>query len=294
MVFRAIALSVALLIGMGTLIPIATQYAEAGSQKVRKYKKKERSWRGVKKYSKRWWQLYRAQERRKKQVAARKRQLRLRQMRLAKAREAEVQTSADTVVEAKPAKQAMLPTGKPAPEGWVAEKATENELQFKVANEGGAKVGSAAISVVGPATGETVTTGRNRALGGVPTTALRRDVINRMIRENGWVVNDYQKEVGGQTVYVVVAQSQGAGGRVNSRLFYFTEAGGRIYSVATNSATDSSERLAEESEKVIQSIQGTSRPVQQAAVRGIVVERPAQPAATPTAPIVPCAVPVDQ
>ncbi len=293
MVFRAIALSVALLIGMGTLIPIATQYAEAGAQKVRKYKKKERSWRGVKKYSKRWWQLYRAQERRKKQVAARKRQLRLRQMRLAKAREGELQTSADTTPESKP-KTAMLPTGKPAPEGWVAETATENEMQFKVANEGGTNVGSAAISVVGPASGETVTTGRNRSLGGVPTTALRRDVINRMIRENGWVVNDYQKEVGGKTVYVVVAQSQDKGGQVSSRLFYFTEAGGRIYSVATNSATDSSERLAEESEKVIQSIQGTTRPVQQAAVKGIVRERPDQPAAPPAAALPPCAVPVTQ
>ncbi|CAN5613882.1 hypothetical protein BH24ACI3_BH24ACI3_10960 [soil metagenome] len=293
MVFRAIALSVALLIGMGTLIPIATQYAEAGSQKVRKYQKKERSWRGVKKYSKRWWQLYRAQERRKKQVAARKRQLRLRQMRLANARQIEVQTSGDTVADAKPARTAMLPTGKPAPEGWVTEKATEKELQFKVANEGGAKVGSAAISVVGPATGETVATGRNRSLGGVPTTALRRDVINKMIRENGWVVNDYQKEVGGKTVYVVVAQSQDAGGQVNSRLFYFTEAGGRIYSVATNSATDSSERLAEESERVINSIQGTPRSIQQALVKGIVRERPAQPANPPTAPLPPCAVPVD-
>ena len=90
--------------------------------------------------------------------------------------------------------------------------------------------------------------------------------INRMIRENGWVVNDYQKSIGGRSVYVVVAQSQN-GGRVQSRMFYFTEADGRIYSVATNSATDSAERIAEESEKVIFSLQSGPRPVQQAAVR---------------------------
>jgi hypothetical protein len=70
---------------LGTIIPLATEYAEAGGQKKRKYKKKERNWKGVKKYSKRWWQLYRAQERRKKQVAARKRAFRLRQLRLEKA-----------------------------------------------------------------------------------------------------------------------------------------------------------------------------------------------------------------
>ncbi len=63
---RAIALSIALLFGLGVIVPIATEYAEAGAKTVRKYKKKKRSWRGVKKYSKRWWQLYNAQERRKK------------------------------------------------------------------------------------------------------------------------------------------------------------------------------------------------------------------------------------
>ncbi len=69
---RAIALSLALLFGIGTIIPLATNYAEAG-QKYKKHKKK-RSWKGVKKYSKRWWQLYRRQERTQKssraQVAA--------------------------------------------------------------------------------------------------------------------------------------------------------------------------------------------------------------------------------
>ena len=93
-----------------------------------------------------------------------------------------------------------------------------------------------------------------KTVGGVPTTSLRRNVIDRMIKENGWVVNDYQKEIGGKKVYVVVAQSEGAGGRVQSRVFYFAEADGRIYSVSTNAPTDSSERLAAESEKVINSL----------------------------------------
>jgi hypothetical protein len=49
-------------------------------------------------------------------------------------------------------------------------------------------------------------------------------------------------------------------------MFYFTEADGRIYSVATNAGADAADRIAEESEKVIFSLAGP-RPVQQAAVR---------------------------
>lgn len=266
---RAIALSIALLIGVGTMIPLATEYAEAGSTKTKRYKKK-RGWKGVKKYSKRWWQLYRAQERRKKTLAKRRRALRLRQLRLAKARQAKdenARTSGKSAPATTAKKTAVLPGGDPAPSTWAPGESSSSEVKFRVAGTSGNEVGSAAISVVGPATGETVAAGRNRSVGGVPTTSLRREVINRMIRENGWVVNDYQKEVGGKTVYVVVAQSQEPSGRVQSRLFYFTEAGGRIYSVAANSSTDAAERLAEESEKVIQSIQTRSRNVQQAAVR---------------------------
>jgi len=88
-------------------------------------------------------------------------------------------------------------------------------------------------------------------------------VINRMIRENGWVVNDYTKQIGEKKVYVVVAQSQ-ANGRLNSRMFYFTEVAGRIYSVSTNTGVDAADRIAEESEKVINSLQPRNRPVQQA------------------------------
>lgn len=262
MLFRAIALTLALLIGIGTIIPLGTDYAEAGPQTAKKYKKNKK----YKKYSKRWWRQYRARMKRKRALQARRRAMRLRQLRYARKRgtgnrtpkpvvAAQPKTAVDNAV-------SMLPSGHAAPTGWKRSASTSSEVNFSVDNGNG----SASISVVGPATGETVDTGRNRVLGGVPTTALRREVINRMIRENGWVVNDYQKSIGGRTVYVVVAQSQN-GGRVHSRMFYFTEADGRIYSVATNSAADAADRIAEESEKVIFSLQSGPRPVQQAAVR---------------------------
>jgi len=43
-------------------------------------------------------------------------------------------------------------------------------------------------------------------------------------------------------------------------MFYFTEVDGRIYSVATNSPVQEAERLAEESEKVINSLKARVRP----------------------------------
>jgi hypothetical protein len=263
MLFRAIALTLALLVGIGTIIPLGTDSAEAGSRTTKKYKKQKK----YKKYSKRWWRQYHARMNRKRALQARRRAMRLHQLRLARKSGTANRTAKPVVAsKAKPAAAenpvSMLPSGQAAPAGWKRAASSSSEVNFSVDNGNG----SASISVVGPATGETVDTGRNRVLAGVPTTALRREVINRMIRENGWVVNDYQKSIGGRSVYVVVAQSQN-GGRVHSRMFYFTEADGRIYSVATNSAAGSAERIAEESEKVIFSLQSGPRPVQQAAVR---------------------------
>lgn len=254
---RAIALSLALLVGIGTIIPLATEMAEAGPKKSRRYKKKQRKY---KKYSRAWWRQHRAAVRRKQAMQARRRAMRLAQLRLARAagQPDAAKTTAAKSNTPDEKSVAMLPSGEAAPTGWRKSQASGSELQFSV-DDGN---GTAAISVVGPAMGESVDAGRSRAVGGVPTSSLRREVINRMIRENGWVVNDYQKEIAGKPVYVVVAQSQGSGGRVNSRMFYFTEVNGRIYSVATNSNTGAAERIAEESEKVIFSLQGRSRPVQ--------------------------------
>lgn len=265
MIVRSIALSLALLIGIGTIVPLATEFAEAGPKKKRKYRKHAKKY---KKYSRAWWRQYRARMKRKRALQARKRALRLRHLRLARAAaKARAKGQRPAVAKVKPSRAsepAVLPSGDPAPAGWKSAKATPAELQFRVDDSAGAQVGSASISVVGPAMGETSVSGRNKSVGGVATTALRRDVIDRMIRENGWVVNDYQKEIGGQQVYVVVAQSQGKNGAVQSRMFYFTEVDGKIYSVATNSPVQEQERLAEESEKVINSLKSR---VQRASVK---------------------------
>ncbi len=261
MLVRAIALSLALLIGIGAIVPLATDSVEAGPRHKRKKQVKK-----YKKYSKKWWRQYRARIARKKAQRARARALRLRQLRLASA--AKAGSPKKAVSQAKPAKanSTVLPAVNSAPKGWNQAQSSPAELQFRVDDSAGSQVGSASISVVGPA-GDSSTAPRGKSVGGVSTATLRRDVINRMIQENGWVVNDYQKEIGGRTVYVVVAQSQAKNGRVQSRMFYFTEVDGRIYNVATNSPVEQAERLAEESEKVLDSLQTRVRGTQRAATK---------------------------
>jgi hypothetical protein len=265
MLVRAIALSLALLIGIGVIIPLATDNAEAGPR----HNSRHRHHKHYKKYSKQWWRQYRARQKRRKALLARQRSLRLRQLRLARERAAQQNNPAVAAVTPKPADKApaVLPTGDKAPAGWKSDQASPGELKFRVDDSAGSQVGSASISVVGPAVAENSSGGRGKAVGGVSTSSLRREVINKMIQENGWVVNDYQKEIGGRAVYVVVAQSQAKNGKVQSRMFYFTEVDGRIYNVATNSPVEESERLAEESEKVINSLQNRVRPAQRASLK---------------------------
>lgn len=263
MLIRAIALSIALVIGVGVILPLATEVTEAGPHHSR-YKKH----RKYKKYSKAWWRAYHKRQRARRAWAARRRALRLKQLRMAEARTTEKSNANDKkeIVKTSAAVEppSLLPSGEEAPRGWKKTSVTPGELKFGVTDSNGQTVGNASISVVGPAMGDQNV--RN-TLAGVPTASLRRDVINRMVSENGWVVNDFQKDINGKKVYVVVAQSQN-GGRVSSRMFYFTEVDGRIYSVTTTSGLDSADRLSDETEKVINSLQnGARRKVQRAALQ---------------------------
>jgi hypothetical protein len=290
---RAIALSLALLLGIGTIIPFATDYSEAHTKYHHKKRKKHKKY---KKYSKMWWKQYHKRKKQRKAVAARKRALRVKQILLARARKlkqdsavAKLETETPVVkndmpetvakVEPTPAPQvkmprtknladkskvktpkvkqqvaagqdsmqATLPTGETAPQGW---KRGKSNNEYQVNDDNGRLVGTASISDVGPITGED---SGKKTLGGVPTSALRRTVIDKMVREEGWVVNDFQKEINGKKVYVVIAQSPGANGTIQSRIFYFTESNGRIYSLATNSSNESAEKLAKDSERILNS-----------------------------------------
>ena len=268
MLFRAIALSLALLVGIGTIVPFMTDSTEAGP----KYKKKKK--KKLKKYSKAWWRWYRKEQRKKRAILARKRALRAKQMLLARQRANKAKNTSQVAKSSPTSKTsslrqrvagkedgAVLPSGKKAPGSFKQSEASNSELQFRVSDDNGSQLGTASLSVVGPAMGADSDSGRNKMVGGVSTSSLRRNVIDKMIKEEGWVVNDYHKDINGKKVYVVVAQSS-VKGAIQSRLFYFTEVEGRIYSLSTNSPNEAQERIAQESEKVIQSLQRGNRPTQ--------------------------------
>src|SRR3954449_393479 len=114
MLKRAIALSLALLIGIGVIIPLATQDAEARSHKHHKHHKH------YKKYSRQWWRQYHARMRRRHALQARKRALRLNQLRLAREHALQngtvaVNPTAKAPKSGKETQATSLPSGDPAP-----------------------------------------------------------------------------------------------------------------------------------------------------------------------------------
>lgn len=140
------------------------------------------------------------------------------------------------------------------PASWSGTSASSaGEMKFNVRTVDGQVAGTA---VLAPATistaSESVAASRLRLLGGVSHTALRRSVIDRMVAEGGWVINDVMREIQGRRVYIVTAQT---GTRANepqqSKTFYFTEVAGRIYSLATATRVELAAPVAAASEQVV-------------------------------------------
>jgi hypothetical protein len=94
---------------------------------------------------------------------------------------------------------------------------------------------------------------QRRMLGGVHFTDLRRTVIDRMIGAGGWVVNDREREIGGQRVFHVVAQTPGSSPGAPGQIwnFYFTEMNGRVYSLTTRTAMGLGDTLTADAEKFL-------------------------------------------
>ncbi|HEV7644773.1 MAG TPA: hypothetical protein VGO50_12580 [Pyrinomonadaceae bacterium] len=265
----------------GTVVTLMTDQSEASA----KYNKKKKKRKKIKKYSKAWWRIYRAKQKRRRALMARKRALKARQaasagnsteLTLAKDASGQPVKATVKVTKSRKTKSAaavmvadtyqpnVLPSGETAPIGWKR-NGSAADVQFRLSDNNGADVGSADLKVVSPSMGiDTDSSPRIRSVGGVSTVALRRTVIDKMIKDNGWVVNDFQKEVDGKKVYVVLAQSPGAGG-VQSRVFYFMEADGKVYSLATSAPAETAEKVAQDSEKVLNSLHRLTRPVQASA-----------------------------
>jgi len=143
----------------------------------------------------------------------------------------------------------------PLPNGWSAGSSGNGTSNFLIAPPSGMPEAHATLAVVAVAsTGPNNTFGRQQRnmLGGVSYTDLRRNVIDKMISAGGWVVNDRQRDIAGQPVFEVIAQTPGTNGKPEQVWnFYFTQVNGRIYSLTTHTAGGSNGRLACDAERFL-------------------------------------------
>ncbi|MGH9940726.1 MAG: hypothetical protein ACRD9R_00015 [Pyrinomonadaceae bacterium] len=224
---------------------------------------------GKRKHSRAWWRRRRAWLRRQRALrdARHRRRAEAAQLLLRShgSPAAALNPAAAKIVVPSPA---ALRASLPVPGNWSASASPrQGEVRFNaLAGDGRTVLGTAHWSRVGAAPADVtglVLGPRTKMLGGVPTTSLRRTVIDRMIAEGGWVINDFERQLGGQRVFVVVAQSNAADGSRRTWTFYFTEHEGHIYSLAAHAPAASAGELAAQSEQFLTAL-ALRRPSDQA------------------------------
>src|SRR5690348_10777213 len=99
-------------------------------------------------------------------------------------------------------------------------------------------------------------------LAGTPVADLRRIVIDKMVAAGGWVTNDFVRDVNGHRIFVVMARTPGDTLTPEKAwTFYFTEAGGRIYGLTTDSPLEFADRMSTEAEHYIEMLRSKAAPV---------------------------------
>jgi hypothetical protein len=141
----------------------------------------------------------------------------------------------------------------PVPHNWLGVSSTlGGEYKFSLRDAGGHLSGVAVWSHLNlPA--QPSMDRRNRSLAGVAHSSLRRTVIDRMVLEGGWVVNDFEREIAGQKVFVVVAQSESNGVR-RAWTYYFVDLDGQIFSLATTAPAEFADSVAAEAEQTLSAL----------------------------------------
>lgn len=268
-IMRVAALSLLMMFSIAAVLPLISSSAHSNRPAAASTKKKFR------RYSRAWWRRYRERQRRRRAAQRRKALAGLH-----KAKPSERQSTRDNSAASNPL-LAPLPNmmwlGNDSQRQSTPDIATEHssspassavEKGVRLNTPDGQTVGKVAVAVVANAVsvGNVAATpaARRRALSGVPFTTLRRMVIDKMIASGGWVVNDFEREIGGRRVYIVLAQTAAPNDRrvpQQSWTFYFTESEGRIYNIVSNAPVEFSDRMALEAERVIAML-GT--PAQQA------------------------------
>jgi hypothetical protein len=258
---RAVVLSIIVLFTLAVALPLAysSSNAEAASSSSAAHR--------LHHHSKAWWKRYRARLRKRRADLASRRALEAQRMAQAKSQSSDQQQSIARIPSPIQFVAANGVYNDPrgsfsftVPEGWTTRPATDSsDNRFYIFTPDGYPAGQATISVVGSpvaADSQVNLRSQRKSLGGQAFTDLRRIVIEKMITSNGWVVNDYEKEINGRKVFVVVAQTGAPnGGSTPQRtwMFHFVEIDGRVYDFATNAPIEFSDRISNGSEKVIAS-----------------------------------------
>ena len=231
---RVIVFSLVLLLTVATLIPLSYAMAHWNAAAHRHHH-----------HSRAWWRHHRAMLRRHHSLATRSPQATTGDKNMSQP----MMDSAHSFASGAP-----VPFNLVAPSSWRTVSSSPLEKRFAVRASDGHALGTAVFTSVGYSSPDSSPVKRRGMLGGMSLAELRRMVINEMIAENGWVVNDIEREVNGRRLFVVLAQS-GPGGVANlSHSFYFTELDGRIYALKTTAPLESAEPLAAQSEQVLASL----------------------------------------
>jgi len=269
---RTITLSLLILALVAGGLPVTDTLAKWGRPTAVKRKKNKK-----KRRSRAWWRRYRARMRARRERAMQRWPRPLVEPRLSDS--AATNTSllssspgalaaAPALVETARRQQSRtaptqrLPFEFTAPYNWGSPRRNAaGDIVFSVRSPEGRAAGLAVLAPVSLKAADIASapqTAKTKTVGGAPLAALRRTVIDRMVAEGGWVVNDVVQEIRGRRVFVVVAQTGAPGAPTTSWTFYFTELDGRVYSLATTSPLELSAPVAAASEQFMASLRAAS------------------------------------
>ena len=255
---RAAALSLLMLFTVVTMLPLTSSSAHGNKSSMASSHGKH-----FRRHSRAWWRRYRVRQRRRHAAIARRRALEALRMQTATVANADQQpasTSGGVYNHPRGLWSVTMPAG------WSNLPAMDgNEMNFRISADA-ETAGQATLSMVAMANSAadigSSKQKQSRTLGGVPVASLRRTVIDKMVKDGGWVVNDFQREIAGRRVFVVQAQTPGSsdGSKPSqSQTYYFTEVDGRIYSLATAVPVGTSERVTAGSEQLLASFRLNNR-----------------------------------
>ncbi len=257
---RIISISLMLVLSVGIMLPFANsahgirQTTEIGQPRHHRYR------------SRAWWRRYRARLRQKRlaaELAHRNKLLSLPQ----NISVGDLSAISQPVMPSMPASATVETTTLPPPVMTASVSAPSNgATRPRVVNSAHSAFktdapklpGSMNLAVVAlsrPNPAFLTSREEKKMLGGVAVADLRRMVIDKMVSSGGWVVNDFVREVNGTRVFVVTARTpKDALTPEKAWTFYFTEAGGRIYGLTTDSPVEFSDRMTNEAERFIESL----------------------------------------